>query len=404
MPVYSYKAIDKRGKEKKGTIEAIDSFYATEQLKREGWIPIRIEEQKKIQGEIHISFGKKVQPRDFCVFCRQFLSITQAGISLKNALEMLAEQTENKKLKEALWFVLAEVERGNTLADAFRTQPLIFPKILVDMVEAGERSGSLERAFERMAIHFEKEAKLKATIRKAMIYPVLLLGASIIVIGVMLLFVIPQFIKMFQDIDMEMPAFTMGVMHVSEWIGTYWYVVVLGVWLIVYVVKRWYETEQGRAWLDAFKMRVPIFGTLTVKIVCAQFARTTGTLITTGISMIDCLEMVQNLVSNVQYAKALSFAKEELTKGIPLSEPLKQSGIFPPMVYHMINIGEETGNMEDMLEKLADYYEEEVELTTQTILATMEPLIIALMSFLIGALVLAIIAPIRSMYDGLDTL
>ena len=404
MPGFSYVAVDKRGKEKRGSLEAETRERALEQLKAEGLIPVSVREQGALNKEIDFSIGKKVKPRDLSVFCRQFVSITQAGVPMKEALQMLSEQTENKWLKRAISEVLLNVEKGNTLADSMRSQPDIFPSMLVNMVEAGEQSGSLEMAFSRMAVHFEKEAKLKATIKKATIYPIILVIAAIGVIAVMLLFVIPIFIDMFADLDIEMPALTMFVMNSSKWMTSHWYVVLAIIVGIVAAYKLIYRTTQGRLTIDRIKMKMPLFGKLTVKTACSQFARTMSTLLMSGISTIDALETTSKIVNNIHYTNAMLKAREEVMKGIPLSEPLEASGIFPPMVYHMTGIGEETGNVEEMLEKMADYYDEEVEMTTQSVLAAMEPIIILFMALIIGTLVIAVISPIASMYSGLDNL
>ena len=404
MPGFSYVAVDKRGKEKRGSLEAETRERALEQLKAEGLIPVSVREQGALNKEIDFSIGKKVKPRDLSVFCRQFVSITQAGVPMKEALQMLSEQTENKWLKRAISEVLLNVEKGNTLADSMRSQPDIFPPMLVNMVEAGEQSGRLEMAFSRMAVHFEKEAKLKATIKKATIYPIILVIAAIGVIAVMLLFVIPIFIDMFADLDIEMPAITMFVMNSSKWMTSHWYVVLAIIVGVVVAYKLIYKTTQGRLTIDRIKMKMPLFGKLTVKTACSQFARTMSTLLMSGISTIDALETTSKIVNNIHYTNAMLKAREEVMKGIPLSEPLEASGIFPPMVYHMTGIGEETGNVEEMLEKMADYYDEEVEMTTQSVLAAMEPIIILFMALIIGTLVIAVISPIASMYNGLDNL
>ena len=404
MPGYSYVAVDSRGKEKRGRMDAENREEVVRQLKNDGLIPVSIREQGVLNKEIDFSIGKKVKPRDLSVFCRQFVSITQAGVPMKEALQMLTEQTENKYLKQAVANVLANVEKGNTLADSMAAEKDIFPDIMVHMVEAGESSGSLDTSFARMAVHFEKEAKLKATIRKATIYPIILIFAVIGVIAVMLLFVIPIFIDMFADLDVEMPALTMGVMNLSKWTAGHWYVILAVIVAVILAYQAIYRTDQGRLKIDLIKMKIPLLGKLNVKSTCAQFARTMSTLMAAGVPTIDCLETVAKIVKNIHYKNALMKAREEVMKGIPLSEPLETSGVFPPMVYHMTSIGEDTGNMEDMLTKLADYYDEEVEITTQSVLAAMEPLIIVFMALIVGTLVIAVIMPIGTMYEGLDSL
>lgn len=404
MPGYTYIAVDQKGKEKRGRMEAENRDEVSQQLKKDGLFPVEIKEQGVLNKEIDLSIGKKVKPRDLSVFCRQFVSITQAGVPMKEALQMMTEQTENKWLKKATADVLLNVEKGNTLADSMAAIPDVFPPMLVNMVRAGKSSGSLEMSFDRMATHFEKEAKLKATIHKATIYPIILICAVIGVIAVMLLYVIPIFIDMFADLDVEMPALTMGVMNLSKWTASHWYVILAVVVAVAVAYRVIYNTEQGRLKIDYIKMKMPLFGKLTVKSNCAQFARTMSTLMAAGISTTECLETVSKIVTNIHYKNAMMKAREEVMKGIPLSEPLAASEVFPPMVYHMTGIGEETGNMEEMLSKLADYYDEEVEITTQSVLAAMEPLIIVFMALIVGTLVIAVIMPIRNMYEGLDNL
>ena len=404
MPGFSYVAVDQTGRETKGSMDAENRERAAEQIRKSGLVPLSIKEQGVLNKEIDFSLGKKVKPRDLSVFCRQFVSITQAGVPMKEALQMLAEQTENKWLKRAITDVLTNVEKGNTLADSMMAYQDIFPGIMVSMVRAGESSGNLEMAFSRMAVHFEKQAKLKATIRKATIYPIILICAAIGVVAVMLLFVIPIFIDMFADLDVEMPALTMAVMNTSEWTASHWYVILIVVVAVVAAYHAFYRTDDGRRIIDEIKMHMPLFGKLTVKSACAEFARTMSTLLAAGLSTVNCLDIVSGIIKNIHYVNALQKAKEEIMKGIPLSEPLQSSGIFPPMVYHMTGIGEETGNIEDMLSKLADYYDEEVEITTQSILAAMEPLIIVFMAIVVGTLVIAVILPIGAMYEGLDKL
>lgn len=404
MPGFSYVAVDQTGRETKGSMDAENRERAAEQIRKSGLVPLSIKEQGVLNKEIDFSLGRKVKPRDLSVFCRQFVSITQAGVPMKEALQMLAEQTENKWLKRAIFDVLTNVEKGNTLADSMMAYQDIFPGIMVSMVRAGESSGNLEMAFSRMAVHFEKQAKLKATIRKATIYPIILICAAIGVVAVMLLFVIPIFIDMFADLDVEMPALTMAVMNTSEWTASHWYVILIVIVAVVAAYHAFYRTDDGRRIIDEIKMHMPLFGKLTVKSACAEFARTMSTLLAAGLSTVSCLDIVSGIIKNIHYVNALQKAKEEIMKGIPLSEPLQSSGIFPPMVYHMTGIGEETGNIEDMLSKLADYYDEEVEITTQSILAAMEPLIIVFMAIIVGTLVIAVILPIGAMYEGLDKL
>lgn len=404
MPSFSYTAIGKNGKEKKGSIEAAEMQKVYDTLKSEGLIPVSVKEQSILTKNLDLTIGQKVKARDLSVFCRQFVSIIDAGVPIKSALQMLMEQTENKYLSSAISEVLTNIEKGNTLADSMRTQVDIFPEMLINMVEAGEASGSLEIAFSRMAVHFEKEAKLNAMVKKAMVYPVVLVVACVGVIAAMLGFVIPKFIDMFADIQIEMPGLTMAVMNASQFFIKYWYLFALFAVLMIIAYQAFYRWGKGRLVIDDIKIHIPVFGKLTVKTACSQFSRTVSTLLTTGISMIDCLEISSKVINNIHFKNVLMGAREQVMKGIPLSEPLRESHLFPPMVYHMTGIGEETGNLEEMLDKLADYYDEEVEVATQTAMAAIEPMIIVFMALVVGILVIAVILPINSMYTGLDTL
>lgn len=404
MAGFVYTAVDRQGREKRGKVDAPDRDRAIELIKGDNLLPVTVQEEGLLNKDLDFSIGKKVKPRDMSVFCRQFVSIMQAGVPMKEALQMLGQQTENKLLEKAITEVLASIEKGNTLADAMRGQPKVFSDMLINMVDAGESSGNLEMAFDRMAVQYEKEAKLKATVRKATIYPIMLICAAFGVLAVMIFYVIPIFIDMFNDLDVEMPGITMMVMNVSEWSIGHWYVYLIVIGGCIFGYQAIYNTTEGRSVIDDLKLRIPLFGKLVTKTACARFARTTCTLLSAGIPMMQCLETVSRIVGNVHFEKAMMDAREQVMKGIPLSEPLEACGLFPPMVCHMTGIGEETGNMEEMLEKLADYYDEEVELTTQSLLAAMEPIIIVFMAVFVGILVIAVVSPIGTMYQGLDNL
>jgi type IV pilus assembly protein PilC len=319
------------------------------------------------------------------------------------ALLMLGEQTQNKKLKKAIQNTQLMVEKGEKLADAMRNQGKIFPPILINMVEAGETSGSLEIALERMAVHFEKEARLRALMKKSMIYPMMLGGISLGVIILMLAIVIPNYMKMFNDMDLKMPAVTLAIMSASNFIITKWYLLLGILMLLILCVTAFKRTTVGETFFAKAALKIPIFGPLNVKTSCARFTRTLSTLIAAGIPLIEAIDITSRTMDNVVVKRALMESKEEVARGVPLSAPLISSGLFPPMVYHMIKIGEETGNQEKMLTTVADYYDEEVEVATQTLAAAMDPLIIFILAIVVGCLVMAIMQPMFSMYDQLDS-
>lgn len=404
MAGYSYIAIDAGGRERRGKMEAPDEDRVFHSLKAEGYFPVSIKQLNIFTKDINLTLGNPVKPRDFSVFCRQFVSIISAGVPIVKALEMLTEQTENKSLRKSLQETLVMVEKGEKLADAMRSQGKIFPPILINMVEAGESSGSLETSLERMAIHFEKDAKIKALVKKAMIYPMTVGFIAFAVVILMLVVVIPTFIEMFEDMDMQMPKFTMMVKAMSDFMLQKWYIVFAVTGTIIFAFTVFKNSLKGKFILAKLAIKLPVFGKLTVKSSCARFARTLSTLLAAGIPLIDAIDITARTMDNLIIKKILYESKEEVARGVPLSVPLMSSGIFPPMVYHMTKIGEETGNIETMLTKIADYYDEEVEVSSQTLTAAMEPLIIVVLAVVVGALVMAIMQPMMSMYDQLDTL
>lgn len=320
------------------------------------------------------------------MFCRQFVSMLRAGVSIVEALDMLSIQTENKTLSQAIREVRTEIGKGSTLSEAMEKQNKVFPPMLVNMVEAGETSGSIDKSLERMAIQFEKEAKLKGMMKRSMMYPMVLGVVALVILVVMLTYVIPNYMEMFDGYDFEMPALTLAIMHMGDFVKNHAILLVAIIVAIVIGIKSWKKTESGQEFFGTRAIKIPVFKNLNIKTYSSVFARTLSTLMQAGIPMIDAVDSVANTMTNILYKRELLKAKEEIAKGVPLSEPLKNGGLFPPMVVHMMAIGEETGEIEEMLDKLADYYDEEVEVTTQTVLALLEPMIIVFMAILAGVL------------------
>ena len=402
METFSYKAVDASGKDVKGAVEAESRDEAARKIKEHGFTPVSIAKQGALDKDVNVSFlgKKKIPARDMSVFCRQFASILKAGVSVINALEMLSEQTENKKLQEAIKRTQDSVEKGETLSDSMK-QNEEFPSILVDMVKAGEASGSLENSLTRMAIQFEKDAKLKGVVKKAMMYPIVLLCVMVGVIIVMLTFVIPSFMTMFEDLDSELPVTTKAILAMSNSLKHYWFIYILVIVGIVVGLQLYKRTDAGRHNLDKLKLKIPVFGLLQTKSACASFARTMSTLLQAGMPMIDALEISASTMKNVLFYDGLEKVKNGVSLGLPLSNQLKSTGLFPPMVVHMVGIGEETGNVEEMLTNSAVYYEEEVEVQTQTLTSLMEPIIIVLMALVVVMLILAIYQPMIQLYNTL---
>lgn len=405
MGSYSYIAIDKTGKMLKGSIDSDALEHASDELKKSGLTIASISETGALGRDISFKIlEKKPKPRDMAVFCRQFVSIISAGVSVVDAFDMLSVQTENKKLRLAIADCKTNMEKGEALALSMKEHTDVFSDIFITMAEAGEASGSLDISFTRMAEQFEKQAKLKATVQKATIYPVVLAIVTVIVIVAMLAFVIPTFEDMFEDLGTELPGITQFVIGASRFIQDYWYVLIAIVAALVVGVLSFKKTDLGKHVFGKLSMKTPLVGKLTVKTASAQMARTLSTLLGSGLSLIDALEITSGVVSNIFFQEALLEARDDVAMGNPLSDSFRRGGLFPPLVYHMLGIGEETGDLEGMLDKLAGYYEEEVEQATQQVMAAMEPLIIVVMAGIIGTIIISIIMPMATMYGSLDGL
>lgn len=404
MASYGYEAIDKAGKVIKGSVEADNEEKAKSELKQQGLTLLELKTQSALTKDLNIEIGGYPKPRDLSVFCRQFVAMTKAGVSILEALKMLSEQTENKQLKMATEGVRVSVEKGETLAHSLTEFPKVFPELLVNMVAAGESSGSLDVALERMAVQFEKSSKTQALVKKAMIYPAALCVVMVGVVIVMLTVVIPNYVNMFADLGTDLPGLTKAVMAASDFIIGKWFILVPVIIAIVVAIRSFAKTDSGKHVFHGLKLKVPAMKNLEVKSASAMMSRTLSTLLAAGVPLIEAVDIVGNTMQNVYFREALDNCKNEIIIGQPLSRPLEECGLFPPMVYHMVRIGEEAGNTEEMLTKLADYYDEEVEMAVQSLMAAMEPMIIVVMAGVVGVLIGACMAPMLSMYQALDNL
>jgi type IV pilus assembly protein PilC len=324
------------------------------------------------------------------VFCRQFVSIIAAGVPVISALEMLSLQTENQRLAGAVAECKTAIEKGESLASAMSVHRSVFSDIFITMVRAGEASGSLEVSFTRMAQQFEKDAKLKATVKKASVYPIIVALVAVGVVIAMLTFVIPTFKTMFDQLGTELPALTRGVIAASNFMQKFWYVIVALLAGLVLLFNRLKKNDGYRHFRDRIAMKLGPLGRLTVKTASARMARTLSTLLAAGIPLIDALDITAETMTNIYFKEALLDARDDVSMGSPLRAAAAR-GIFPALVCHMLKIGEDTGNMEGMLDKLAEYYEEEVTQATEQLMAALEPLIIVFLAVVIGTLILAII-------------
>lgn len=399
MPTYKYEIIGPDGKPQSGQIDATNMEVATGELKSGGSVIVSIKKASSWEKDIHI--GKAVSVRELSVFCRQFESVLNAGVTVIEALSMLAEQTENKTFKSALEDIRDNVQKGETLSAAMAEYPKIFPSLMIQMVAAGETSGGLDKSFNRMGMTFEKDAHLKGLIIKSSIYPIILILVIVAVVAIMMIKIVPTFTASFNDVGGKLPGITLAVMAVSDFFVHSWYIMLIVVAAVVLFIKEFKKTDTGAELLGKFGLKAPLFGQLNIKTACARLTRTLSTLMGSGIQLVDALHLVAEMMSNQIVKNALKKAEEEVTRGIALSKPLADSGVFPPMVYHMIEIGEETGNMEEMLDKVAEYYDDEVEMATQSLIAALEPLIIVVMACVVVPIVLGIMMPMYSLYDNL---
>ncbi len=406
MAIFSYLAIDKNGKEIKGTLDTKTREDAVNELKQSGSLVISIEEAGALNKEVKLEiFSKKPKSRDLSVFCRQFVSIIDAGVPLATALEMLGEQTNNKMLAEATLECKKSIEQGETFAHAMSLWPAVFPPMLLTLVEAGEASGSLDVSFTRMAVQFEKEAKLKQTVKKASIYPISVFIIAFAAIIVLLTFVVPTFKDVLSQLDVKMPALTVAVLAMSNFMIKRWYIVLGVVIVLVFGLRYFSKTDVGKLFFGGVQLRLPLIGDLTKKTASARAARTLETLLGSGLPLADSLTIVSNTMTNVYFKASILSARESVLLGSPLSSQFaKDTHLFPPLVRHMIGIGEETGSLEGMLSKLADYYEEEVESATERLMAALEPAIILFLALSVGTIILSIILPMAAMYNGLNNL
>lgn len=404
MASYGYVAINDSGKEIKGSIESDSVEKAKKDLSAKGLIVLSVEEQNFLNRDISADLSAKPSVRDLSVFCRQFVSMNRAGVSILDSLKMLIDQTENKKLKKAIREIRICVEKGETFASAIAEQPKIFPELMVHMVAAGEASGSLDIAMERMAEQFEKSARTKAMVKKAMMYPIIVVILAIAIVVVMLTFVIPTYADMFEELGTELPGITLGVMAMSDFLKQWWFILVPAVAGAALGIKAFSATYTGKHFFGQLAIKIPVLKDLTIKSASSQMARTLSTLLAAGVPLVEAVDIVADTMTNVWFKEALKDAKEQITLGVALSQPLETCGLFPPMVYHMTRIGEEVGNTEEMLTKMAEYYDEEVESATQALTSVMEPMMILVVAGIVGIMIAAIMAPMGSMYSALDNL
>lgn len=402
MPGFNYTAINRNGKRVRSSLDASSIETAKSSLRGAGYTILDIKEQTTLNRDIEIPFLGKPKAKDMAVFCRQFVSILRAGVSVASVLSMLGQQTSNKKLRAAIREMQADVEKGESLASSMRRHPKIFPAILVNMVSAGEASGNLEESFRQMELYFERSKRTKSKVTSAMIYPCVLIVVMIVVLIVMMTKIIPNFLKTFEDMDAELPKLTQGVMAVCEWFESWWWVPLLVLVALIVGGVLFHRTNKGRHFFGWLARKTPVVGNLTVKTACATFCRTMEVLIGSGLTLTDSMDLAASNMGNIYYLEAIRDARGMVAEGTPLRESLVRTGIFPPMVSNLVGVGEETGDLQSMMGKVADYYDEEVDEATKKLLNLMEPAIIIFMAVFVVIIVLAIYLPMINMTKAFD--
>jgi len=375
-----------------GEIEAPDRTSAVGELRKRAILVTKI--QERAGGKSPSKAGGKVKDKEMAIFTRQFSTMIDAGLPLVQCLNILAEQSESKNLRDVTGRVARSVEQGSTLADSLRRHPRTFDDLFTNMVEVGESGGILDVVFQRLAAYIEKAAALKRKVKGAMIYPASIMGVAALVVIFMLTFVIPTFTKMFKDLGADLPLPTQVVVWLSEFVRTYILLIIAAIVGCVFALRAYYRTEKGQSTIDALLLKVPVMGSLIRKVAVARFTRTLGTLVSSGVPILEGLRITARTAGNKVVEKAVLQCRAAVTAGKTLAEPLKASGVFPPMVIQMISVGEQTGALDAMLSKIADFYDDEVDVAVSSMTALLEPIMIVVLGVLIGGLVVAMYLPI----------
>jgi type IV pilus assembly protein PilC len=397
MPIYVYAGKTKRGRVLKGELEASDERIARIQLRRRNIEVTKLKQKPKdIFG--NISFMQpKVTKKDIVIFTRQFSTMIDAGLPLVQGLNILAEQTENRTFKGILKQVTKDVEGGSTLADALGRHPKVFDALFVNLVAAGEVGGILDTIMQRLATYIEKAEKLKSQIKGAMTYPLVVIGIAILCVAVIMIFVIPVFQDMFSSFGKALPAPTQLVVNMSNFTKGNWYYILLGVMVFVWIFRRYRRTHSGRRNTDSIVLKLPIFGELIKKTAIARFTRTLGTMLSSGVPILDALEITARTSGNVIVEEVIYDARSSIAEGQTVAEPLAETDIFPGMVTQMISVGESTGALDAMLEKIADFYDDEVDAAVSAMTSMLEPLLLLFLGGSLGGLAVALYLPIFQM-------
>lgn len=406
MATFTYVGKTKQGAVKKGDLTAKTREEAAEQLRRQNVIVSSLLEVKAPEGILQrLSLGGGVGDKEIAVFTRQFATMINAGLPLVQCLEILSTQSDNKIFAKAIAEIKFDVESGSTFADALKKHPKIFDELYVNLVHAGEVGGLLDTILGRLAKHIEKSMKLKSQIKSAMVYPSAIVGVSVIVITVLMIFVIPIFAHMFLEMSggkVGLPFATQLVIDISNFMKSNILFLIMGAAALVYAIKWYYSTPKGRLIMDRFFLKLPVMGDLIRKAAVAKFTRTLGTLITSGVPILEGLTITSKTAGNKVVEGAILMARQSISEGKTVSEPLAKSGVFPSMVTHMISVGEATGALDAMLGKIADFYDDEVDASVAALTALLEPMMMVFLGTIIGFIVIAMYLPIFKMAAAIE--
>ena len=399
MVVFKYNGRTTGGAVKKGTVDAINKQAAITKLRAQGINPRELEESKSLLHK-ELSIGGTVKNQDFVVYSRQFATLIRAGVSILESTRILADQTSSKPLKKALQSVGEDVKSGLSFSDAAARYPKVFPQLFVNMIRAGEVTGNLDESLERLAFSFEKQYNLKKKVQSTMVYPIFLLIMTVVVAGVLMLTVVPQFVTMFDDMGAELPTITKLVMSFSEILQSSWYIIIPLVVIVVVVFNYFYQKNEAFNFsVNVILLRIPVFGKLLQKSAIARMTRTLSSLFSSSVPILQALTIVEKVIGNPVVAKVVRESRTSLEQGSTLTAPLEKSWIFPPLVTQMTAIGEQTGSLDYMLERIAVFYEDDVDRTVDSLKSLIEPLMIVILAGVVGTIVMAIMLPMFSMYE-----
>jgi type IV pilus assembly protein PilC len=400
MATYAYKALDLQGAPTKGEIDGDDKQTVASSLRAKGLIVLDIEEQiPKSAGDLLARF-KKVKSQELTVMTRQLSTMVSSGMSLLRALYVLEDQADSDKLKETLVAVRKDVEAGISLSDALSKHPETFNELYTAMVAAGETGGILESTLKRVADQLEKDEALKRQVKAAMMYPSLIGGFALLVLVALVAFLVPVFAGVFEDFGGELPAITKVTVGLSDFITSKWYVAIALVWAAVFAFRKWKRTESGRMQWDHFKLKIPWkIGDIVQKIAIARFSRTFSALVAAGVPMLEAIDIVGKTAGNKVVEKAMKDVRNSVTKGGTISTPMRAAPVFPTMVTQMIGVGEETGALDAMMSKIADFYESEVEASVKALTSILEPVMIVVVGGIVGFIIIAMYMPMFQIYD-----